>query len=66
MPNSSYQPQLGELVLDFARRGADGRPVEGVYMDILGTLAYLRPERGGCEWTTRPENLRPRSRDAAA
>ncbi|MFB6891674.1 hypothetical protein ACFCX4_20480 [Kitasatospora sp. NPDC056327] len=40
-----------------ARRGPLGGPVEGVYMDCLAGLYYLRPECGGCEWTTGPENV---------
>ncbi|MEU1288851.1 hypothetical protein [Kitasatospora sp. NPDC005856] len=26
-------------------------------MDCLDGLYYLHSERGGCEWTTRPENV---------
>ncbi|WP_406204736.1 hypothetical protein OH807_29380 [Kitasatospora sp. NBC_01560] len=50
-----YQPRVGEVVRDLARKGADGHPVEGVYMDTLNGSVYLRPEPGGCEWTTGPE-----------
>ncbi|MDH6706159.1 hypothetical protein P3T27_002882 [Kitasatospora sp. MAA19] len=59
MPASLYQPQLGEIVHDLAHKDAVGNPAEGVYMDTLGALVYLRLERGGCEWTTRPEHVRP-------
>ncbi|MFD9595865.1 hypothetical protein ACFWA9_24400 [Kitasatospora sp. NPDC059973] len=53
----AYQPQIGEVVRDRAHRSPNGQPAEGVYMDTLGGAAYLRPEAGGCEWTTRPEDL---------
>ncbi|MCX5210075.1 hypothetical protein OG689_12350 [Kitasatospora sp. NBC_00240] len=51
------RPRIGEIVRDLAKRGASGGPAEGVYMDCLAGLYYLRSERGGCEWTTRPENV---------
>ncbi|MFF2046069.1 hypothetical protein ACFVVX_37170 [Kitasatospora sp. NPDC058170] len=54
----AYTPEVGEVVRDLAHRSPGTKAVEGVYMDTLGGLAYLRPERGGCEWTTRPEDLR--------
>ncbi|MFD0277490.1 hypothetical protein ACFVHB_26775 [Kitasatospora sp. NPDC127111] len=75
-----YSPEIGEVVRDLARKGIDGRPIEGVYMDTLNGLAHLRPEPGGCEWTTKPEHVqrldrpryltvqhpsRPRASDAA-
>ncbi|MFF1902728.1 hypothetical protein [Kitasatospora sp. NPDC058218] len=52
-----YQPAVGEVVRDLAHRSPGGQPAEGVYMDTLGGAAYLRPEGGGCEWTTRPESV---------
>ncbi|MEV6975335.1 hypothetical protein [Kitasatospora sp. NPDC093806] len=58
-PTPAYRPQIGEIVRDLAKRGAGGGPAEGVYMDCLAGLYYLRSEHGGCEWTTRPENVRP-------
>ncbi|MFI6847651.1 hypothetical protein ACIBJD_23930 [Kitasatospora sp. NPDC050467] len=76
----AYRPEVGEVVRDLAHRAATGDPTEGVYMDTLGGLAYLRPAAGGCEWTTKPEHLqrldhprhltvqhpsRPRAHDAA-
>ncbi|GAA2792442.1 hypothetical protein RMN57_33905 [Kitasatospora sp. CM 4170] len=51
----AYAPKVGEVVRDLAHRNATGAPTEGVYMDTLNGLAYLRPEPGGCEWTTGPE-----------
>ncbi|WP_406193549.1 hypothetical protein OH807_02975 [Kitasatospora sp. NBC_01560] len=53
----AYRPVVGEVVRDLARRGVDGHPVEGVYMDTMNGLAHLRPEAGGCEWTTRPDRV---------
>ncbi|MFE7561995.1 hypothetical protein [Kitasatospora sp. NPDC057500] len=50
-----YTPTVGEVVRDLAHRDFTGNPVEGVYMDNLAGLVYLRPESGGCEWTTAPE-----------
>ncbi|MEU3571958.1 hypothetical protein AB0E96_26545 [Kitasatospora sp. NPDC036755] len=47
-----YQPQIGEVVKDRANRGG-----EGVYMETRGGLAYLRPRRGGIEWTTLPGEI---------
>ncbi|MFD5915450.1 hypothetical protein [Kitasatospora sp. NPDC127035] len=54
-----YTPVVGEVVRDFGCRVPAGGVLEGVYMDTLGGLAYLRHEGGGCEWTTRPELVRP-------
>ncbi|MEU6238835.1 hypothetical protein [Kitasatospora sp. NPDC047058] len=54
----SYQPKVGEIVHDLAHRTVTGQPSEGVYMATLNGLAYLRPEAGGCEWTTDPVHLR--------
>ncbi|MER6360286.1 hypothetical protein [Kitasatospora sp. NPDC001527] len=48
---------MGEVVLDLGHRDFSGRPVEAVYMDTLAGLAYLRPEGGGCEWTTEPDHI---------
>ncbi|MBV6699642.1 hypothetical protein KV557_21505 [Kitasatospora aureofaciens] len=59
MPNSPYRPRIGEVVRDLGRKDPDGRPLEGIYLDTLGAAAYLRPERGGCEWSTKPENIQP-------
>ncbi|MFD5915548.1 hypothetical protein ACFVYP_02590 [Kitasatospora sp. NPDC058201] len=56
--NPAYRPQIGEIVRDLAKRGLGGEPVEGVCMDCLAGLYYLRSEQGGCEWTTRPESVR--------
>ncbi|MEU1507088.1 hypothetical protein [Kitasatospora sp. NPDC005748] len=53
----AYQPQIGEIARDLAKRGSDGGLAEGVYMDCLAGLYYLRAEGGGCEWTTRPGNV---------
>ncbi|MFB7618881.1 hypothetical protein [Kitasatospora sp. NPDC056181] len=55
MPVST--PKVGEIVRDLAHRTADGEPAEGVYMETLAGLAYLRPAGGGCEWTTKPEHV---------
>ncbi|GAA1400230.1 hypothetical protein GCM10009639_40980 [Kitasatospora putterlickiae] len=50
-----YTPTVGEVVRDLGHRDFTGKPIEGVYMDTLTGLVYLRPLAGGCEWTTRPE-----------
>ncbi|MEV0535076.1 hypothetical protein [Kitasatospora sp. NPDC050463] len=55
----AYQPAVGEVVRDLAHRSPSGQPTEAVYMDTLGGAAYLRPEAGGCEWTTGPDHIRP-------
>ncbi|MFJ9951704.1 hypothetical protein [Kitasatospora sp. NPDC091207] len=55
----AYTPTVGEVVRDLAHRSPSGQPAEGVYMDTLGGLVYLRPEAGGCEWTTGPDRVRP-------
>ncbi|MFJ7277258.1 hypothetical protein [Kitasatospora sp. NPDC098663] len=47
-----------EVVRDLKHRDDDGRPKEGVFMEILCGAAFLRPLGGGCEWTTRPDQLR--------
>ncbi|WP_380286429.1 hypothetical protein [Kitasatospora purpeofusca] len=52
-----HTPVVGEVVRDLGHRDFAGNPVEGVYMDTLAGLAYLRHERGGCEWTTKPEHI---------
>ncbi|MEV7781020.1 hypothetical protein [Kitasatospora sp. NPDC088351] len=44
-----YQPKTGEVVRDRANLGC-----EGVCMETRGGLVYLRPRRGGIEWTTLP------------
>jgi hypothetical protein len=46
---------VGEVVID-----ADNKGVEGIFMDVHGGLVFLRPERGGMEWTTRACALRKR------
>lgn len=44
-PADCYTPtRVGELVHD----ALNGRP--GVFMERIGPLVYLRPERGGVEW----------------
>ncbi|MER7702207.1 hypothetical protein ABTX81_04790 [Kitasatospora sp. NPDC097605] len=55
----TYQPHIGEVVRDLGHRDFTGQPVEGVYMDTLTGLVYLRPLAGGCEWTTKPEAVQP-------
>ncbi|MER8223499.1 hypothetical protein ABTZ58_23500 [Streptomyces sp. NPDC094143] len=40
---AGYDERIGKL-----HRDPKGR--EGILTDILGTTAYLRPERGGREW----------------
>ncbi|MFJ9950016.1 hypothetical protein [Kitasatospora sp. NPDC091207] len=55
----AYRPTVGEVVRDLAHRAPNGQATEGVYMDTLGGAAYLRPEAGGCEWTTGPEHVKP-------
>ncbi|MER5354462.1 hypothetical protein ABT093_29540 [Kitasatospora sp. NPDC002551] len=52
-----YAPTVGEIVLDLGHRDFSGKPVEAVYMDTLAGLVYLRPEGGGCEWTTKPDHI---------
>ncbi|WP_327675234.1 hypothetical protein [Kitasatospora sp. NBC_00458] len=52
-----YSPVVGEVVRDLGHRAPTGGVVEGVYMDTLNGLAYLRHEGGGCEWTTKPEHV---------
>ncbi|MFD0402483.1 hypothetical protein ACFV84_37975 [Kitasatospora sp. NPDC059811] len=47
-----------EVVRDLKHRDADGKPREGVFMEILCGAAFLRPIGGGQEWTTRPDQLR--------
>ncbi|MFJ2192989.1 hypothetical protein ACIOJE_34455 [Kitasatospora sp. NPDC087861] len=56
----SVLPDLvpNEVVRDLKHRDADGRPREGVFMEILCGAAFLRPLGGGREWTTRPDQLR--------
>ncbi len=48
-------PQLtvGELAFDTQKK------VMGVVMDITWGPVYLRPLRGGVEWTARREDVRP-------
>ncbi|MFE2723647.1 hypothetical protein [Kitasatospora sp. NPDC059327] len=58
----AYTPAVGEVVHDLAHRTSNGQPSEAVYMDTLGGAAYLRPEAGGCEWTTGPHHIRPLDR----
>ncbi|MFF7458325.1 hypothetical protein [Kitasatospora sp. NPDC008115] len=50
-----YTPTVGEVVRDLGHRDFAGKPIEAVYMDNLAGVVYLRPESGGCEWTTKPE-----------
>ncbi|MER7701855.1 hypothetical protein ABTX81_02990 [Kitasatospora sp. NPDC097605] len=52
-----YSPTVGEVVRDLGHRDFTGKPVEAVFMDNLAGLVYLRPESGGCEWTTKPEHI---------
>ncbi|MFD7598483.1 hypothetical protein ACFV6D_36325 [Kitasatospora sp. NPDC059812] len=47
-----------EVVQDLKHRDADGKPKEGVFMEILCGAAFLRPIGGGQEWTTKPDQLR--------
>ncbi|MFE7190849.1 hypothetical protein [Kitasatospora sp. NPDC057541] len=52
-----YTPTVGEVVRDLGHRDFSGKPIEAVYMDTLAGLVHLRPESGGCEWTTKPEHV---------
>ncbi|MET8702752.1 hypothetical protein ABZW10_28415 [Kitasatospora sp. NPDC004723] len=38
---------------------SDGNPLQGVFMGSRGGESYLRPEAGGCEWTTQPAQVAP-------
>ncbi|GAB7183286.1 hypothetical protein ATKI12_3117 [Kitasatospora sp. Ki12] len=44
-------PAPGDLVYDHRAERL------GVVMDLVGRIVYLRPPRGGVEWTARPEHL---------
>ena len=51
-PAAPYVPrQVGELVLDTL----SGRL--GHYMDRIGKVVFLRPERGGAEWEAEPGRI---------
>ncbi|MFI6444626.1 hypothetical protein [Kitasatospora sp. NPDC050543] len=50
---ANYLPRAGELVRD----NRSGR--KGIYMDTQGGQYYLRPERGGREWTVDPAQVAP-------
>ncbi|WP_329569675.1 hypothetical protein [Kitasatospora sp. NBC_01266] len=61
-PELRYEPRRrGELVYDALNQRL------GVFMDQVGRIVYLRPERGGPEWEADPEWLEkpPPARQAA-
>ncbi|MFE6283839.1 hypothetical protein [Streptomyces sp. NPDC057877] len=52
MSKPGHHPLIGKRV-----SGPDGRI--GILVDVIGTTAYLRPERGGREWPVPLDDVEP-------
>ncbi len=46
-------PDVGSRALDIKRRRV------GVVIDVIGSLVWLRPQKGGVEWVAKAEHVRP-------